>query len=268
MRRRYNERMKNTNTHSKKGNIWTKVLIGLVAVLIVICGVLTAAVFTLGSKVSTIADSFTTLENENHEIVLSDEETFTRFYQTLVSEIDQYGNPEETEQASAALLTQVFVKTMKDCTVDSVEYENDKIVIHVHGVAVPLEKINASLLTSSAVSAAGEYLLANPLNAIASAFGGEAQVKELVYGDFANQFLDRLKKDIMKMDVEPVYYTLTVRIDDGKWVVESIQNDAPALGQPDGSDAVDANAKLKEELKQTQNRASDNSSASADSLTE
>ncbi|UNT96881.1 hypothetical protein [Allobaculum mucilyticum] len=206
-----------------KNSTLTKWLIGLVCVLIVVAGLSGAAFYSLNRSIQSVAGSFTGLAGDSGKIDLSNDETMAKFYGAIASELEQYGASEKTDKALSRLLTQAYVKTLKDCTVESVEYTPDRFIIHVQGVAVPMDKLNESLVVSAAAQSVKDYVLKNPMSAIGSLFKGEEGIKEAVYGEYASLFLDALREKIMAMDVEPVHYTLTVQIKDGDFSVEMSQ---------------------------------------------
>lgn len=214
----------------KKKNIWTKILIVLVSILIVMTGVLSAALFSLNGSIQEIAKPYEEIVLKNEETELSSSILLAQFYDLLVSEVEQYGGLDDAQEASAGLLTQIFVKTMKDCTVKTIEFDADRIVIEVQGVGVPLSRLNASLIASSASSAAVSYLARHPLQAVSGIFSGTEGVKNIVYGEYISLLLEAIKDRIIDMPDEPVHYTLTLRTgEDGKWILEDA-SESPADG--------------------------------------
>ena len=202
-------------------NIWKTLAITLLVILIAISGFAGFMFWRLTDTIHSIASDYQV--SENVPIEISDESTLTSFYQTLVSQLREYGDLNESEQASADLMTQIFVKTMKDCTVRSVEYEEDKIIINVQGVAVPMDQINAALIAGAAGKAALSYLGHDFLNAAGSLFQGEEAMKKVLYGGYVNELLVTLKDDIKNKEVEPVFYQIAIRLQEGKWIIESVE---------------------------------------------
>ena len=152
----YNKDMKN---HFKA------IVITLLVILCIFTGLSGAALFGLQRQVSSLTASFVNPSDEpseKGEVTLSAPQTLTRFYQTLVSELNEYGDPAKTQEASARLLTQVFVKTMKDCTVRTIEYKPDGLEIEIQGVCVPFDQIDSSLASSVLYSSLGRYAMSHP----------------------------------------------------------------------------------------------------------
>lgn len=213
----YNKDMKN---HFKA------IVITLLVILCIFTGLSGAALFGLQRQVSSLTASFVNPSDEpseKGEVTLSAPQTLTRFYRTLVSELNEYGDPAKTQEASARLLTQVFVKTMKDCTVRTIEYKPDGLEIEIQGVCVPFDQIDSSLASSVLYSSLGRYAMSHPVNSAMAIFGSTENFKSTVYGDFVNFYLEDLKNAIMKLDAEPVYYTIDVSIDaEGNWKIRTI----------------------------------------------
>ncbi len=204
-------------------NFWKTFAIVLLVILIAAGGFAGVMFWRLSQTIQSIASQYQTIETSQIEI--SDESTLTQFYQMLLQDLNQYGDLAQTEQASADLLTQIFVKTMKDCTVRSTEYEADKIVVHVQGMAVPVDEINAGLIAKASGKAALSYLGRDFLGAAGALLQGEEAMKRSLYGAYANEVLVTLKDEIKEMPVEPVFYQITIRLQDGKWIIESVKTE-------------------------------------------
>lgn len=204
-------------------NFWKTFAIVLLVILIAVGGFAGVMFWRLSDTVQSIASQYQTSETSPVEI--SDESTLTHFYQMLLQDLNQYGDLAETEQASADLLTQVFVKTMKDCTVRSIEYEADKIIVHVQGMAVPMDELNVGLIAKASGKAALTYLGKDFLGAAGALLQGEEAMKRSLYGAYANELLVTLKDEIKDMQVEPVFYQITIQLQEGKWIIESVETE-------------------------------------------
>lgn len=215
----------------KTKKIWM-ILVILLILSLSFCGF---SVWQFNKAMQSVAGDFQSqLEAINKEdqltsqpVEIETDTNTTEFYRALVSELEKYGDLSQTSQDGANLLTQIYVKTLKDCTVRSIEFEQDHMIINLQGVTVPLSKLDQDLVASALQSASLSYLSHHLIEAAGSILQGEDAIKEQLYSTFANQFLVSLKDKIMAMPVEPVYYELDVRIKDGKWIVESFQQQTP-----------------------------------------
>lgn len=219
------------NKKQKTRTIW----IVLVSLLILSFGFCGFSVWQFNRTMQSVAADFESqIESINQDeqlstkpIEIQSDSKATEFYQTLVGELEKYGDLSQTSKDSANLLTQIYVKTLKDCTVRSIEYEPDRIIIHLQGVTVPLNKLDKDLVAASLQSASLSYLSHHLIDAAGSILKGEEAIKEELYSNFANQFLVSLKNKVMAMEVEPVYYELHVHVEEGKWIIESFEQQTP-----------------------------------------
>lgn len=224
-------------------NTWKIVLTVLLVVLIAAASFCGFALFRFSQTVESLARDFK-MPQENSEMVISDETALSGFYQTLFDQMDRYGDLEKSEEAASRLVSQVFIKTMKDCTVRSIDFEKDKIIVNVHGVAVPASKLDAGLVASAATKAAFSYLSHDFLSAAVSVLEGSESIKRQLFGSYANELLTSLKDEIMNMEAVPVYYQLTLRIEDGKWIVETVEEQTPPEEDMQKADSVTAEPSL------------------------
>lgn len=217
----YNDSMKNRTWH-----IVLTVLLVLLTAAVSFCGL---AFFQFERTVESIAQDFTALQNRDENgVVIADSTQLAKFYGELFDQMQKYGDLDTTEEAFAGLVSQVFVKTMKDCTVESVQFDQDKIIVNVHGVAVPADELNDQLLVTSAGKAALRYLSNDFLGAAASIFQGTDGIKRELYGRYASELLTTLKEEIMAKQAVPVYYTLTLRLEQDQWIIEAFEQNQEA----------------------------------------
>ncbi len=50
-------------------------------------------------------------------------------------------------------------------------------------------------------------------------------MKRSLYGAYANELLVTLKDEIKDMQVEPVFYQITIQLQEGKWIIESVETE-------------------------------------------
>ena len=48
-------------------------------------------------------------------------------------------------------------------------------------------------------------------------------MKKVLYGGYVNELLVTLKDDIKNKEVEPVFYQIAIRLQEGKWIIESVE---------------------------------------------
>lgn len=210
----------------KQHNTWKIVLSCLLSIFIVLalfCGVM---LYKLGQGMQSIAQTFTQLDlsdGQNSGVEISDDQKMIRFYQTLVNEIGQYGDLNQTQDESARLMELILERTIKNCQIQSVEYETDGLVITASGKGIAIDSLNESFLSKSAAKAGLSYLKDNLGTAFSSIFKGEEGIKSMLYGGYANELLDTLSNEIDTMPEQDVTYRIHVGIEEGKWLIRSFE---------------------------------------------
>lgn len=197
------------------------------ACIVTLC-VIWMAVFCwkVSQTVNQTAKEITASVKEDNPAVETDPANgIMKFYQVLFNEIEQYGDPEQIGSQSAELVTSVFEKTLKFCTVKNITFQANGALLEIEGVCAPSSSFNTGMITSAMTKAAFKTIGNDFFGTAASVFQREEGMKRLMYGKFAGNVLEELSDEIDAMGVEPVHYTLQVEMKDGKWIVQSAQAD-------------------------------------------
>ena len=230
----------------KQHNTWKIVLSCLLSIFIVLalfCGVM---LYRLSKGMESIAQSFTQLETGSNSegkngVEISDDQKLIEFYQTLVNEISQYGDLDQTQEESARLMEMILERTIKNCQIQSVQYDTDGLVIIASGRGIAIDQLNESFLSKTAAKAALSYLKDNLGTAFSSIFKGEEGIKSLLYGGYANELLDTLASEIDVMPEQDVTYRIHVGIEDGKWLIRSLEtSESAVLPESSSQDSSDS----------------------------
>ena len=201
-------------------SIFTAVLL---VILVCLVGFLCFGLFQVNNAVKSITTDFQQTASQVSNVELGDESSLTRFYASLFSELQEYGNLEESEQAAANLMTTVFEKTVQNSIVQSVNFEDDKIIVQVQSTGVAMSEIDESFILKSATKAAWDYLSKDFFGAASSLFQGPEAIKRQLFSSYAPELLESLSGELQNMSDGTVGYTITLRIDNGKWVMETLE---------------------------------------------
>lgn len=211
----YNAFMKN-----KTFRITVIVLLTVLVISTSLCGFVlyqfATAARSMGEEIGQAMEEQTSAEVGEQDGVMA-------FYSALFEQLSKYGNLEETGEKSAELLTTVFEKTLKYCTVKNISYQEDGIILDVEGVCVPADKINAGLVAGAAGKAAVSYVGNNLFEVGTSLFQGMDGIKKSLYGGYANELITQLNKEIAAMPNEPSRYRLRVSNQNGKWEISTLK---------------------------------------------
>lgn len=204
----------------KKKTFQITVLV-LLSALVLFSGTCCFALFRFADAAKSMAEEMGEAMKDQDSVEVSEEDGVMKFYKALFDQMNQYGNPQETGEKSAELVSAVFEKTLKYCTVKNIVYEANGISLEIEGVCVPNDQFSPGLLASAAGKAAISYVGGNLFSVGASLFQGQDAIKRLLYGGYANELLSQLTSDVEAMQPEATRYTLKVRMENGKWIIES-----------------------------------------------
>lgn len=195
----------------------------LLVILVCLVGFLCFGFFQVSNAVKSIATDMQKTAGNIQDISLSDESGLTKFYASLFSEIQEYGNLEESEQAAADLMTTIFEKTAQNSVVQSINFEDDKIIVQVQTTGVAMSELDEGFILKSVTKSAWDYLSKDFFGAASSLFQGPEAIKRQIFSSYAPQLLNSLASELNEMPNGNVGYTITLRIENGKWVMETIE---------------------------------------------
>ncbi len=228
----------------------------LLVILVCLVGFLCFGFFQVNNALKSVTVD---LQQNLNNVPLGDESSLTRFYGSLFSEIQEYGNLEESEQAAADLMTTVFEKTAQNSVVQSVNFEDDKIIVQVQTTGVAMSELDESFILKSATKAAWDYLSKDFFGAASSLFQGPEAIKRQLFSAYAPELLDSLSSELNAMPNGTVGYTITLRIEEGKWVMETLE-------ETSNGELVNLNPQDSQDKDSSSSKASSQSSSSLESL--
>lgn len=193
----------------------------LLVILVALVGFLGFGLYQTSQAINSIAKDLTS--NLSQEVSISDASNLARFYGSLFEEIQKYGNLEESEEAVASLMTDVFEKTAQNSIVQSVNFEDDKVVVQVQTNGVAMSQLDEKFILSSVAKAALDYLSKDFLGAASSFLQGTEAMKRQLFSSYAPKLFEALQNELDNLPTQNVGYTITMRIENGKWVVETLE---------------------------------------------
>lgn len=228
----------------------------LLVILVALVGFLGFGLYQTSQAINSISKDLT--DNLSQEVSISDASNLARFYGSLFEEIQQYGNLEESEEAVASLMTDVFEKTAQNSIVQSVNFEDDKVVVQIQTNGVPMSELDEKFILSSVAKAALDYLSQDFLGAASSFFQGTEAMKRQLFSSYAPKLFEALQSELNNLPTQNVGYTVTMRIEDGKWVVETLE-------ETDDGDVISLTPSQKNSSSSSSSNSSSKSSQSSSS---
>lgn len=205
---------------------WKKLLIGLcVTLLCVTCLFAGLFFWSVCQAANLIAEDLSTALEEKDSASVQEEDGIFVVYQTLYENLEKYGGLDKSMEASTELADALLERTVKQWTVEDIEWKDDGFLITVKTDGIALKELDGSFVTSVLLSASADLLANHFLDAATSVFRGEEAMKELLYGSFSPMLFEAAAKKVDEMPSKPETMVLSIQEDNGKWNIEVVEED-------------------------------------------
>lgn len=209
--------------------LWKKVLIGLcVTLLSVTCLFACLFFWRVSQAAGLIAQDLNSAMNREDSASVQEEDGIFVIYQTLYENLEKYGGLEESMEASTKLADALMERTVKQWTIEKIEWQDDGFLITVNTDGIALQELDAGFVGSVLVKASGDLLANHFLDAASSVFQGEEAMKELLYGSYGPLLFEAAAKKVEEMPSRAETMVLSVHGENGKWNIEVVSEDPAA----------------------------------------
>jgi hypothetical protein len=205
-------------------------LLVLLIVAIGLCGwsfySLNLTMQSIQGDIQTALKSNESASQDNNSTAIDMDNTYLQVYSFLYEQLSKYGLQQQYGQQSASLANAILDRTLKNYSIDSIEYLDNGLILHVSGIGLEPDFMNEKMLSSALASAAASYVSNNWQSLLGNALSGNQDaIKENLYEKMAEALFENLEKEVDSQTNTQVSFSLSFILQDGQWVMNEIKDE-------------------------------------------
>ena len=205
---------------------WKKALIIFLCTLLgVTCLFLGLFLWRVSQAVGQIAEDFNTSLQKKEDASIEEEDGIFMIYQTLYENLEKYGGLDESMEASTRLADTLMERTIKQWTIQDIEWQDDGFLVTVDARGIDLEKLDGRFVTNVLVQATMDLMTHHFTDALGSVFQGQEEMMKVLYGSFGPLLFEAAADLVDDMPSQEQSMQLSIHNENGKWNIEVLSDD-------------------------------------------
>jgi hypothetical protein len=181
---------------------------------------------SIQGDIQTALKSDESSSQENAGTAIDMDNTYLQVYSFLYEQLSKYGLQEQYGKQSATLANAILDRTLKSYSIDSIEYLDNGLIIHVSGTGLEPDFMDENMLSNALSAAAASYVSNNWQSLLGNALtGNQEAIKENLYEKMAEALFDNLEKEVNSQLSTQVSFSLSFTLQDGQWVMNEIKDE-------------------------------------------
>lgn len=150
-----------------------------------------------------------------------------KLYQYIFNQLEEYGLESEYGEQSAQLANTLLDATLKQYTINEIEYLDNGLIVNVTGTGVNIQNMDEAWVQKIVAKAAGKYLVGNILDISKNLlFNDQKSLEQSVYTHLGSDIFDTMEQEIASLPEGPVNFDVIITYSGDKTTFEIQSNNS------------------------------------------
>lgn len=207
---------------------YKKVIIVLLVIIALLGGFSGWMLYSMKNVVDKTAKEISASLSQNEGVnEVNEVPAALKLYQYIFNQLEEYGLESEYGEQSAQLANTLLDATLKQYTINEIEYLDNGLIVNVTGTGVNIQNMDEAWVQKIVAKAAGKYLVGNILDISKNLlFNDQKSLEQSVYTHLGSDIFDTMEQEIASLPEGPVNFDVIITYSGDKTTFEIQSNNS------------------------------------------